>query len=225
MNTAIIHSYSTLFGEVELRYFLTDRQNADIFTKPLGLNKLRQFSCVVGLRHLDVSNLRGRKDRKDHEREHERSESDRNSESDDEFDFGSAEEVEGSSRRKEPKSAEHWGDEANKGENAKIEEELETANSDKSEDESNTANSVRMFDSETPNQLKAKRKKGQQKRHQHRDSKEAGKGRTSRQADRKDRVTWNRTCRGARARRDARRNRSDDPEEREEPQVELEGEC
>jgi hypothetical protein len=39
-----------------------DRQTADIFTKPLGLDKLRQFSGAVGLRHLDVPNLRGRHD-------------------------------------------------------------------------------------------------------------------------------------------------------------------
>ena len=57
-----------------------------------------------------------------------------------------------------------------------IEDELETANSDKSGDESKTTDSVRMFDSETPNQLKAKRKKGQQKKRQHRDNKGARKG-------------------------------------------------
>ena len=53
---------------------------------------------------------------------------------------------------------------------------METTNSHKSEEESETvADLVRMFDSETPNQLKAKRKKGQQKRRQHRDSKGARK--------------------------------------------------
>ena len=69
--------------------------------------------------------------------------------------------------------AEYRGDEANKGEKAKsktwsdvvkglkIEDELETSNSDKSGDELETTNSVRMFDLETMNQLKAKRKKGQ----------------------------------------------------------------
>jgi hypothetical protein len=51
-----------LSGEVELQYVLTDRQKADIFTKPLGLDKLRQFSSALGLRHLDVPNLRGRHD-------------------------------------------------------------------------------------------------------------------------------------------------------------------
>ena len=50
-----------LSSEVERQYVLTDRQTADIFTKPLGLDKLRQFSGALGLRHLDVLNLRGRK--------------------------------------------------------------------------------------------------------------------------------------------------------------------
>ena len=39
-----------LSGEVGLQYVPTDRQNADIFTKPIGLDKLRQFSGVLGLR-------------------------------------------------------------------------------------------------------------------------------------------------------------------------------
>ena len=68
---------------------------------------------------------------------------DRKDESDDEFDFGSAEEAEagsteefesgdkGSSRKKEPKATKHGGDEVIKGE--KTEEELEIANSDESE--------------------------------------------------------------------------------------------
>ena len=49
-----------LSGEVELQYVLTDRQTADIFARPLGLDKLRQFSGSLGLCHLDVPNLRGR---------------------------------------------------------------------------------------------------------------------------------------------------------------------
>ena len=52
---------SVLSGEVELQYVLTDRQTADIFTKPLGLNKLRQFLGALELSHLDVPNLRGRR--------------------------------------------------------------------------------------------------------------------------------------------------------------------
>ena len=83
------------------------------------------------------------------------------------------------------------GDEANKGEKTK--DELETTSSDESEKRSEEVDSVQMFDSEMPNQLKAKRKKGQQKRHQHRDNKEAGKGRTSRQADQKGRGVRNLT--------------------------------
>ena len=31
-----------LSSEVKLQYVLTDRQNADIFTKPLGLDKLKK---------------------------------------------------------------------------------------------------------------------------------------------------------------------------------------
>ena len=49
-----------LSGEVELEHVPTDRKTADIFTKPLGLDKLRQISGALGLRHLDVPNLRGR---------------------------------------------------------------------------------------------------------------------------------------------------------------------
>ena len=49
-----------LSGEVELHGFPTDRQNADIFTKPLGFDKLRQFSVALGFRHLDMPNMRGR---------------------------------------------------------------------------------------------------------------------------------------------------------------------
>ena len=48
-----------LSSEVELQYVPTDRQNANIFTKPIGLNKLWQFYGALGLRHLDVPNLRG----------------------------------------------------------------------------------------------------------------------------------------------------------------------
>ena len=109
-------------------YVPTDRQIVNIFTKPLGLDKLRQFLGMLGLRHLDVPNLRVRKDYK---REQERSESDREAESDAKFDFGLVEEVEGgsaqeaksghggSNRREELKSTEQEGDEAKKGEKAK----------------------------------------------------------------------------------------------------------
>ena len=86
-----------LFGEVVLQYVPTDRHTADIFTKPLGLDKLRQFSGALGLRHLDVPNLGGRKVPQEHKRDQERSGSDHNTESNDEFDFVSAEEVGGGS--------------------------------------------------------------------------------------------------------------------------------
>ena len=72
----------------------------------------------------------------------------------------------------EPEPTEQGGDKAKKGREAmtktwsdvvkglKIEDELETTNSDKSGDESETTDLVQMFDSETPNQLKDKRKEG-----------------------------------------------------------------
>ena len=47
-------------GEVELRYVHTDRQVADIFTKPLGSDKLQHFTDMLGVQHLDVPHLRGR---------------------------------------------------------------------------------------------------------------------------------------------------------------------
>ena len=46
--------------EVELQYVLTDWQVVDIFTKPVELDKLRQFSTMLGLQHVDMPNLRGR---------------------------------------------------------------------------------------------------------------------------------------------------------------------
>ena len=128
-------------------------------------------------------------------------------ESDDEFDLGSAEEAErgpaeksgygqkGSSQRGEPKPTMHRGNDAIEGE--KTEDELETANSDESENRSEGADSVRMFDSDTLNQPRPKRKRRQQEKRQHRDSRRADKGRESRQADRQGRSARNRTGRGA----------------------------
>ena len=58
-----------LSGEVEIQYVPTDRLIADIFTKPLGLDKLRQFSGSLRLRHLDVPHLRGRRFSRDRARE------------------------------------------------------------------------------------------------------------------------------------------------------------
>ena len=163
------------------------------------------------MHHLDVPNLRGRRVSRDQAREQERSGRDRDTESDDEFDFGSAEEAErgpagksgsgrkGSSRRREPKPTIHRGDDAIKGENR-----------------SEEAESVRMFDSDTLNQPRPKRKRRQQEKCQHRDSRRADKGRVSRQADRKGRSARSRIGKGARARRGARRNRSGNPEDPEE---------
>ena len=54
-----------LSGEVELRYVHTDRQVADIFTKPLGSDKLQHFTEMLGVQHLDVPHLRGRSKGKD----------------------------------------------------------------------------------------------------------------------------------------------------------------
>ena len=112
---------------------------------------------------------------------------------------GSAEESEsghkGSSRKNKPKPSKHGEEEAIKGE--KTEDELETANWDESENRSEEDESVRMFDSDTPNQSRAKRKRRQQKKRQHHDSKGAEKGCVSRQADRKGQGARNRTGRGA----------------------------
>ena len=127
----------------------------------------------------------------------------------------------GSSRRREPKPTTHWGDDAIEGE--KTEDELETANLDESENRSEQAESVRMFDSDTLSQPRPKRKRRQQEKRQHRNNRRAGKGRVSRQADRKGRSARSRTGRGARARRGARRNRNREPED---PlKLSFEGEC
>ena len=102
---------------------------------------------------------------------------------------------------------------------------METTNLVEREIESEEFDSIEMFQSDTPNQLMAMRKKGQQRMHQHRNNGRAKKGRMSRQADRKGQSTRNRTSRGARARCKARRSLSIDPAEHVEPQVELEGAC
>ena len=163
-----------LSDEVELVYVPMDRKTAHIFTKPLGLNKLWKFSSALGLQHLDVLNLRGR-----------RREEDVRPESDDEFDFGTAEEAEdryrGSDRRKEPNH----------------EPKHET------DDGSEIVGSIKHFDLDKPNHLMAKRTRRQSKttpkrrnrmvdESRSRDREGADKGLTSRQADRKDRDVRNR---------------------------------
>ena len=55
---------------------------------------------MLGLHHLDVPNLRGRRVSRDQAREQERCGKDRDTESDAEFGFGSAEEAEGGSAEK-----------------------------------------------------------------------------------------------------------------------------
>ena len=46
--------------DIDLQHISTDRQTTDIFTKKLGVDKLQQFSMALGLRSLDISNLRRR---------------------------------------------------------------------------------------------------------------------------------------------------------------------
>jgi hypothetical protein len=94
-----------LSGEVELQHVPTDRQTADIFTKPLGLDKLLQFSGALGLRHLDVPNLRGRDDQEGRKARKEQDEEVRDAESN----------IELTERRKkaEPDAAEPNSEEAN----------------------------------------------------------------------------------------------------------------
>ena len=223
-----------LSGEVELTHVSTDRQIADIFTKPHGLDKLRHFSGELGLRQFDTPNSRGRKEQEEECTLKEREEkcmqcrghhggSDRDVEWDEEFDFGEpAEEAEGSKDRnltEEPKTVETGGDKVKEKmwsdvlQDLRIEAELETANSVKSEIESDLFDSIEMFHSDTPNRLMAKRRKGQRGTHQRHGNKRAKKGQQSRQPDQNGRSTRNRTGRGARARREARRNRSIDPVE------------
>ena len=43
-------------------YVLTDLNVADIFTKPLGLDKLRHFSDMVSVQYLNMPHLREREE-------------------------------------------------------------------------------------------------------------------------------------------------------------------
>ena len=47
-----------LDGNIDLTYVRTDEQVADIFTKALGAEKLRQFRAILGVREMALS-LRG----------------------------------------------------------------------------------------------------------------------------------------------------------------------
>ena len=49
-----------LAGDINLQHFGTDQQTADIFTKVLDANKLRQFSLTLDLRPLNTPSLRRR---------------------------------------------------------------------------------------------------------------------------------------------------------------------
>ena len=69
-----------LSSEVELRYVSTNRQVANIFNKQLAWYIAPQISRMLGIQHLDMPNLRGRR-----ERERERDEVVRKDESDVEF--------------------------------------------------------------------------------------------------------------------------------------------
>ena len=89
----------------------------------------------------------------------------------------------------------HGGDDAIKGE--KTEDELETANSDESKNRSEEAESVGMFDLDTLNQPRTKRKRRQQEKRQHRNNRRAEKGHVSRQTDQKGQSARSRTGRGA----------------------------
>jgi vacuolar-type H+-ATPase subunit I/STV1 len=148
-----------LFGKVELQYVPTDRQTADIFTKPLGLDKLRQFSGALGLRHLDVPNWRGRNDqdwkkaRKEQEPE--------------------ARDAESTERRKkaEPKAAEPSLEKTDD-----FDSRSDGANDSESESRSERADE-RRCDSEMVNQPRPKRTRRTQRMRQCHDSKEVEKGR------------------------------------------------
>jgi hypothetical protein len=47
-----------LNDDVNLRHIRTDQQVANIFTMALGVDKLRKFSEMMGLHHLDMPSLR-----------------------------------------------------------------------------------------------------------------------------------------------------------------------
>ena len=161
---------------MELLDVSTDWQVANIFTKSLGLDKLRQFSGALGVQYLDMPNLRGRNESRNEKY-------DRKAESKTDFDFGSTEEVgvrrsteeaetgcKGSHRNGKPKPepTEKMGCKAKKAKKTnrwawydvvqglKTEEEFVTTNSEKSLNESESPISEDMLDSEERDQLKAK---------------------------------------------------------------------
>ena len=134
------------------------------------------------MRHLDTPNLRGRTEQEAEYTPKELSEKctlceghhgRRDAELHEEFnfDFRPPEEAEGSKDcnfMEKPKITEEGGDEANKGEIT--EEKLGTANSIKSGIESDMFDLIIMLDLDTPNQIRAKRRKGQRRTRQHRNT-------------------------------------------------------
>ena len=52
-------------GEVELKHVRTDQQIVNIFTKPLGVDKLHHFSEMLAIQHLNVPHLRVRAEEDD----------------------------------------------------------------------------------------------------------------------------------------------------------------
>jgi hypothetical protein len=142
-----------LSGEVELQRVPTDRQTADIFTKPLGLERLRQFSDALGLRHLDLPKFRGRDDQEGRKARKEQEEEVRDVES-------NAESTE-------------WRKEA---EPDAVDPNSEEANDSESESRSERAEE-RRCDSETLNQPRPKWTRRTQRMRPRCNSREAEKGR------------------------------------------------
>ena len=115
------------------------------------------------------------------------------------FDFELAEETQEESKscncREELKTTEQEGDTTKKGGKAKNntwsdvvnglkrDDELEITNSGESGSEREMFDSIVIFDSDTPNGMRAKQRRRHRKMHQHRESKGGKKGHMRRQAD------------------------------------------
>ena len=120
-----------------------------------------------------MPNLRGRKEEQEEGRE--RSGIDRDVELDEKLDFRSAEEAKeenrGRNHKKETKIVGQGGDTAKKGGKAEIKTWYDVIKGLETEDELETTNSGRerseseIFNSDTTNRLRAKRRKRQRKRH------------------------------------------------------------